>query len=779
MLIRVSIALVNKYIPYFTDNSRSEYYGKVKNILYPDDVTQDDPKMRVIDGMLYDYVDIASTPPIFKDCVPFVSQYSDCSIENICVGCTVCHCDMMGRWNCSQLQKCRPDPELVVDHQTLVIAMENLLEEEKVLVRRRKRSPDFEETLRNYEDISKWMYGISPFDFEDINNETEHVEIDKTTKRTNTIDSEIFNFEQFLIDVGYDVHTDEEGNDTVDEKINKTTIGHIQGHNLSDYKDFFNMLENVTKTTDAITSILDNASCVVEPNEGSYKAELPINAYELLSDYLKKQNELLTHIIMPHNITKREALHTHIGRNNTNNITIFIKNITENSFYPLENIIKEKQEELSELINIRDNLLDSINAYVGFEVSNLTNTNKIQNADLRFIIFKIDKTNDANLSNILRIDNRSLLEKYQLKLKKDIGEVIRDIAVIQRLPKSSNIAHELRYLIRALRHYVKNLPGKNNVKSNKNITDNNFRRRFISDKPRITNPILLLNNILELLDKGTPQGNILSLLSKNVMKLIKRIINQLYTDELVGVHSKLNDEYNLANNLREIGRNWQNRMADINNCIPSERLYKMKLFHLELSGDIDTLKDVLILRGFAERRRMSLIKDGYSEKKVMENLIKIHNDIKRINKMANKPFKKISPSPNRIKKNHGFLQKVKTLLKKSKQGIRGMLKKKKVTPDMIKKIAKKQLDDITKKKLTKYEEPIYRWQDNLNIVPRIKRSPNGFQNFMNRVKNIIPGYLHKKVKPAVDSKRRHKNGTRNVTRRVKKHRIHKTSKMPE
>ncbi|XP_038218668.1 uncharacterized protein LOC119837214 [Zerene cesonia] len=353
---------------------------------------------------------------MYKDCVPFVSQYSDCSIENICLGCTVCLCDMVGRWNCSQGQKCRPDPQLEVDHLILVTAMDNLLEEDKALGARRKRSSDFEGNLKSYEDLSKWMYGISPFDFEDIINQTKYIKMDETTNHTNENESQIFNFEQFLIDVGYYFHMHKQGNDTLKEKISKTATGNTQ-----------------------------------------------------------------------------------------------------------ENI----------------------------------------------------------------------------------------------------------------------------------------------------------------------------------------------------------------------------------------------------------LKDVLILRGFAERRRMSLIKDSKSEKKVMENLIKIHSDIRRITEMANEPKRNI-PGPKRRKSKHGFLQKVKRLLKKSKQGIRGILKKNKATPDMIKKIAKKRLHDMTKKKLSKYEDTMYRWQDNLNIVPRIKRSANEFQNFMNRVKHIIPGYLHRKVKPAVDSKKRNKNVNRNVTRRVKKHRTDMT-----
>ncbi|XP_047506710.1 uncharacterized protein LOC125050718 isoform X2 [Pieris napi] len=39
-------------------------------------------------------------------CVPFVSQYSDCSDENMCGGCTRCSCTAEGKWSCQEVFEC-------------------------------------------------------------------------------------------------------------------------------------------------------------------------------------------------------------------------------------------------------------------------------------------------------------------------------------------------------------------------------------------------------------------------------------------------------------------------------------------------------------------------------------------------------------------------------------------------------------------------------------------------------------------------------------------------
>ncbi|XP_045512202.1 MATH and LRR domain-containing protein PFE0570w-like isoform X2 [Pieris brassicae] len=41
-----------------------------------------------------------------EKCVPFVSQYSDCSDENMCGGCTRCSCTAEGKWSCEEVFDC-------------------------------------------------------------------------------------------------------------------------------------------------------------------------------------------------------------------------------------------------------------------------------------------------------------------------------------------------------------------------------------------------------------------------------------------------------------------------------------------------------------------------------------------------------------------------------------------------------------------------------------------------------------------------------------------------
>ncbi|CAF4860051.1 unnamed protein product [Pieris macdunnoughi] len=116
--------------------------------------------------------------------------------------------------------------------------------------------------------------------------------------------------------------------------------------------------------------------------------------------------------------------------------------------------------------------------------------------------------------------------------------------------------------------------------------------------------------------------------------------------------------------------------------------------------------------------------------------------------------------------NNNFFHKLKKVIKKSKQGIKELLRKREE-----KKILKKQrLDEMSRINSLKYEQIMQQWQMKLNVLPRKKRSANELQNFFNRIKNIIPGYLRGKVKPVVDKKKG------NVSKSTKRHHGRRTRK---
>ncbi|XP_047540375.1 uncharacterized protein LOC125073558 [Vanessa atalanta] len=106
---------------------RCAYYGEVyNNFANTDDYeTEDNDLNEEVGNMILQYVEKASQGP-HEDCLPLVSQYTNCNKENICVECKICDCDTYGRWNCSSVQHCVTDDRLVADHRTLAVVLEKV-----------------------------------------------------------------------------------------------------------------------------------------------------------------------------------------------------------------------------------------------------------------------------------------------------------------------------------------------------------------------------------------------------------------------------------------------------------------------------------------------------------------------------------------------------------------------------------------------------------------------------------------------------------------------------
>ncbi|XP_069355823.1 putative leucine-rich repeat-containing protein DDB_G0290503 [Maniola hyperantus] len=56
-----------------------------------------------------------------SECVPFVSEYSDCTEANYCSGCNRCSCTSEGQWSCQEVFMCPVDEEEVPSDQDSVI----------------------------------------------------------------------------------------------------------------------------------------------------------------------------------------------------------------------------------------------------------------------------------------------------------------------------------------------------------------------------------------------------------------------------------------------------------------------------------------------------------------------------------------------------------------------------------------------------------------------------------------------------------------------------------
>ncbi|CAH0717553.1 unnamed protein product, partial [Brenthis ino] len=64
-------------------------------------------------------------------CIPFVSEYSDCSDANACSGCTRCTCSAEGEWDCQLVFECPTDDKEVASPESVSVALDVLYSELK------------------------------------------------------------------------------------------------------------------------------------------------------------------------------------------------------------------------------------------------------------------------------------------------------------------------------------------------------------------------------------------------------------------------------------------------------------------------------------------------------------------------------------------------------------------------------------------------------------------------------------------------------------------------
>ncbi|XP_048484009.1 uncharacterized protein LOC105382434 [Plutella xylostella] len=104
-----------------------EYYQLTTSVLAEEQEqeTAADPVLKAeVDTALYN---VLKTDTSFTECIPYVSQYTNCDKESICSGCQFCSCDGGGRWRCAPRQGCEPGaPRRDVDRRLLQRAMKLL-----------------------------------------------------------------------------------------------------------------------------------------------------------------------------------------------------------------------------------------------------------------------------------------------------------------------------------------------------------------------------------------------------------------------------------------------------------------------------------------------------------------------------------------------------------------------------------------------------------------------------------------------------------------------------
>ncbi|CAH0597072.1 unnamed protein product [Chrysodeixis includens] len=817
------------------DQARCDYYVETDSLLEKDDDTPafsgNEELRKDVDSLIYDLVEKAAltSPPM--ECIPFISRYTDCNKENVCVGCKSCTCSSAGKWNCTSSAQCHSrEVELNIDHRVLVLVLENMVDGGN----RRKTKRSVTESpgeLKNItklslEQMSEWIYGVKPLSPHEHStmtttalggtepataamtaNQTATTEKPSglTTKDANTAtesfvmsESDYVAFDEVLRNIAVENKSYNLRKLPLDNQLNNKTFDidymlmdddnitteHAAADDLNYVVNFMQddvLTESpVDESTKIVIDLLETAARNSSNANETHDYDF-YNKYEDVGSGFENTNDIIDYNAV--NIMKREiaenkmtnvtpALTFTINSTNTSYVTEEAVDLKESVLVPLNKIIYEKKRELDELKRIKDNLVK----YAKIDDEG-TEDNKVQNITNKtfFSIYNLEINSDLDTNLRHGPTTKFDLDRYTKKLKNDLFEVIRDITLIQKYIQTP-LPDDLRNLVIAMKRYVYRNKIKDINFDKVNTRKTKFERRkmdqgfskcaFITFKDCIM-------QIIENVDKDMPKSHALSVLSPTARKILKSVIKSYYSDGFSAVGLRVHDpEYNMTTELKQIGSKWQEMTAKIVNSSPFVTLYRMKLLHFVLTMDVSKMNDALALIDFAHTRRMFPNLDNVSDDvldKINNGLKAIHNKIQiiiRYYQKKPKPASKPTIRPraeedttmkslleaidSRKKKKRSFIKHIRSLLKSSKKDIAELLHRKVPKSEIVKQLARKKLDELSEKRYSEYQETMKRWQKNLDLTPRIKRSLQ--DAFKTRIKNIIPNYLRHKVNKGIKEK---------------------------
>lgn len=492
------------------------------------------------------------------------------------------------------------------------------------------------------------------------------------------------------------------------------------------------------------------------------KREVPLianNVTTTIAPMINQTTTILTTTVTVNKTIEATTVHPNISRS--------VHGLINSVVYPLNNVYNDLLKEIDELHRIRGHLLSFVQKHVDIDVK-IKNTTTLDNK-----MFPVYKIEDPQSQVYFRTSsNMSIYEKYALKLKKDIYEVIRDIVGIQKhFSNPSKMPDDLKFLIKAMKHYVhkqgihsKRVSANADSKlSKQNETKSNSRRMMeIKDSKSPKTVTDLIIEILELIDKDMPSKNALEPISKPARKIMYRIIRQYFEDEFAQIGLRVYDpHYNLTNDLGNVGFKWRKLSSEIELSTPESQLYLLKMLHLVMSVDIRKMNDALTLINFARSRRMVPVDEAIGHNIVLnieKGLLELNNKVLTIIEKTilqkKTRFTSLKKQMKDTNKKESFLKQVKSFLMNSKKDIMNLLRRNTPKSDIVKRIAGQKLDDVGKKRLNQLEKTMTKWQTHLNIIPdRYKRSAIDFGRIRRRIKNIIPKYLRGKLHPRIASKK--------------------------
>ncbi|XP_063387955.1 uncharacterized protein LOC134673847 [Cydia fagiglandana] len=764
---------------------RCGYNAAVTDILVEGDgmkVVNDELKIKM-DSMMYDLV-LEDSVKEYNVCIPFISSYTTCNRDNICLGCESCDCDESGHWNCSETSKCS-NLHLDIDHRIIKSVAESLNDVKPSRYKRSYNVLEESSTHSVFEDLIDWMGKVSKTkDVKVINRITPRstaiVTATASTKNLTNDDSNNLVFDDIL------------SNDNLDDfiKYSENDMNYAKRHENND--QFFKMLRNIEEGKDD-KSPVDNT-------------HRNIKLFKDLRKYIKEKSDVKE----PSNdqpnsinaiLTETDDIDPDKQRYDINSVAVALKrNVREvnetsigNQTKTIENQ-KTKASNATPSFDIRNinvtysekeiqHIIDVVTVLIGNERKEINHLNYVRKSLL--ILLKKYQTN-SNSTDITHKQNSNkntkkrenwrvdMLNFYISNLKRDVKDTLRDIHAIIKLKKlgvnsiAGRVLNIKPLLFALTSYYMKNLRDYRQTEYARNYS--NIDKRFITNttpsidisathimdalepkpqrrvfQPNTSNVYQInlikraLTRMLVMIDNDRLSTNALSPLSSKIKDILKRIINKLYVKKFADTHPSIRDQnFNLTKLLTSLVEEWQNKSAEMHTPNPADQLYHMKLLHLSLSQGIDKINDALVSIQFGLSRRMSFIEE-YVGKNLIADISKYLASIEQrikffaINKIVTEAL-----TPKRRDEQTGSLwHSIKDAFSNSKKNLRkyvhGKLKPKSyIVNDKV----KKRVEEVNKQK---FLEVMKKWQHNFEVYrARNKRS---IKQNTKRLNHIIPKYL--------------------------------------
>ncbi|CAB3232359.1 unnamed protein product [Arctia plantaginis] len=148
------------------DQVRCDYYSEADTLLPKGEEPEGFMDLQLrneVDSLMYDIAEKVNQSQDLK-CIPHISRYTDCTKENVCLGCKTCSCDKDGYWHCKTSHCHMQASAIDVDHRVLIMTIENLNANIKLSREKRSATDNPFENINGstLEQLTEWIYGVTP-----------------------------------------------------------------------------------------------------------------------------------------------------------------------------------------------------------------------------------------------------------------------------------------------------------------------------------------------------------------------------------------------------------------------------------------------------------------------------------------------------------------------------------------------------------------------------------------------------------------------------------------